>query len=393
MKKFVKNSNLNKRLQGSVAINPESFCCSEESTCCSDESSSCSDERSCCETSHKKENWIICYIKTSAGLIPQISTRLETSDKFGTAKTRLGIGRMNYKVDPGIYAIGNPSSLSQVLVTANYKLTFDVVRKSMDGSDAWILVLDTKGVNVWCAAGKGTFGTKELINRISKTNLKNIVSHRNIILPQLGATGVVAHEITKKTGFKVTYGPVRIEDLKEFMANGNKASKEMRKVKFSFKDRIVLTPIEFVNALKTSVKVFAILFLLNLFMKKQFGLVDLYAYIGSLMVGCVVVPALLSWIPGRAFAWKGFLIGLIWALVVNLINGWPQSVSYGDIKAIGYFLVLPSVSAYYAMNFTGSSTYTSLSGVSKEMKIAVPAILGLFVIGTILLVLNGFAII
>ena len=66
---------------------------------------------------------------------------------------------MNYKVDPGLYAIGNPNERSPVLVTANYKMSFDNLREALPGRDAWILVLDTRGINVWCAAGKGTFGT------------------------------------------------------------------------------------------------------------------------------------------------------------------------------------------------------------------------------------------
>jgi len=34
--------------------------------------------------------------------------------------------------------------------------------------------------------------------------------------------------------------------------------------------------------------------------------------------------------------------------------------------------LIPGVSAFLAMNFTGASTYTSLSGVKKEMRYAVP---------------------
>ena len=77
-------------------------------------------------------------------------------------KVRWGIGRMNYRVDPGLYSLGNPDALSPVLVSANYKMSFDRLRESLPGRNAWILVLDTDGVNVWCAAGKGTFGTEEL---------------------------------------------------------------------------------------------------------------------------------------------------------------------------------------------------------------------------------------
>jgi hypothetical protein len=41
-----------------------------------------------------------------------------------------------------------------------------------------------------------------------------------------------------------------------------------------------------------------------------------------------------------------------------------------------------------AMNFTGSSTYTSLSGVKKEMRIAVPVQISFAIFSLILLVLG-----
>lgn len=320
----------------------------------------------------------------------QVSTKLTKSDILGAWKVRWGINRMKYTVKPGLYYVGNADKNSPVFVTANYKLTFDMLRKELPGMDAWILVLDTKGINVWCAAGKGTFGTNELIKRIFMTELSKVVAHKSIILPQLGAPGVSAVEVQKITGFKVIYGPVRACDIKEFMNNGMKATKEMREVKFTFTDRLVLTPVELVGASKVALIVFGILFILNLLAKNPFGLVDFYGYLGALFAGCFLVPVLLPWIPGRAFAWKGWLLGILWAALVNVINGWPASPEYGIVRALAYMLILPAVSAFYAMNFTGSSTYTSLSGVLKEMKAAVPAIIASIALGIVLILLGTF---
>jgi len=297
---------------------------------------------------------------------------------------------MNYKVEPGLYSLGSPDENSPVLVTANYKLTFDSLRKELSGLDAWILVLDTKGINVWCAAGKGTFGTTELINRLLVVQLEKFVAHRTLILPQLGAPGVSAHEVTKLTGFKVVYGPVRAKDIKEFIQSGMKATPEMRKVKFSAYDRLVLTPIELVGTIKPSLMIFGVLFLLNLMGLGPFGLVDFYGYMGAVIIGCVLTPVLLPLIPGRAFAWKGWLLGFVWAVLVNVLNGWPDDPQYSLLRAIGYLLVFPAVSAYLALNFTGSSTYTSLSGVLKEMRIAIPVIIISIVIGCLLILINRF---
>jgi len=322
--------------------------------------------------------------------IIQTSAQLTFNDIVGSWKARWGINRMNFKVEPGLYSVGKPHSNSAVMVTANYKMSFDMLRSELKGIDAWILVLDTKGINVWCAAGKGTFGTRELLDRISIVQLEKVVSHRTVILPQLGAPGISAHEVLKLSGFKVLYGPVQAKDVKEFINSGMKSTPEMRTVRFSAYDRLVLTPVEVVGTLKQSLIIFGILFLLNLMGVGPFGFVDFYAYMGTVLVGCVLTPVLLPWIPGRAFAWKGWLLGFIWAVMVNVLNGWWGAPQYSLLRALGYLLILPSVSAFLAMNFTGCSTFTSASGVLKEMRIAVPAIIISIFMGIVLILVNSF---
>ena len=138
------------------------------------------------------------YIKgqvmAGAVSVPVIATEWSRKDYIDTLKVRWSVGRMNYKVEPGIYAVGSPGKDSHVFVSANYKLSFDHLRRSLDGLDAWILVIDTKGINVWCAAGKRNFSTKEVVRRIRIHHLEQVVDHQRIILPQLSATGIAAHE-------------------------------------------------------------------------------------------------------------------------------------------------------------------------------------------------------
>ena len=348
---------------------------------------SCGSDKNCC--SQKVESpssidagFVPGELATSAGHAVQVSTLLTSKDILGSWKARWGINRMDYKIDPGLYCVGNPVNTSPVFVTANYKMSFDSLRKELAGLDAWILVLDTKGINVWCAAGKGTFGTKELIERIIQTGLSKLVSSRTVILPQLGAPGIAAHEVQKSTGFKVVYGPVRAEDIKAFLSAGMKATGEMRTVKFTFIDRLVLTPIEIVSAIKPSIILFGILFILNSIGFGQFGFTDLYAYIGAVLAGCFIAPVLLPWIPGRSFAFKGWLVGLLWVASVIAINDL-------SLRTLSYMLVLPAVSAYGALNFTGCSTYTSPTGVNREMKTAIPLMIISAGLGIVLLLADS----
>lgn len=309
-----------------------------------------------------------------------VGSRLTRQDHLGTFKTRWGIHRMNYTVDPGVYALGSPTSESDVFVTANYKLSFDKLRSALAGISAWILVLDTKGINVWCAAGKRTFSTAELVRKISVTRLSEVVSHWKLIVPQLGAPGIAAHEIKKQTGFKVVYGPVRATDIPAFIASGNQATPAMRQKDFSLTERIVLIPMELIPALKYLAIIFPALilsggffgtgtFLQNALTNSLFGMTMLS---GGLAAGAIITPAALPWLPGKSFSFKGMAAGLAISIIIccAFILFSIQLPPAGSV--ISMILLSTSLSSFLGMNFTGASTYTSPSGVMKEMKIAVP---------------------
>ena len=327
-----------------------------------------------------KQPFVIGSIQTSVGPVPQVSSCLVWADRLGTYKARWGIGRMCYTIEPGLYALGKPDEQSPVLVTANYKMSFDKLREALPGRDMWILVLDTKGINVWCASGKGTFGTMELVGRIKSSGLSQIVSHRELILPQLSGPGVAAHHVKKLSGFKVIYGPIRATDLLTFLDHGLKATPEMRLKTFTTWERMELIPMELIGALKVGIIVIPILFLLSYVGKSGEGWMNALSHgyfsalslLTAILAGAVLTPLFLPWLPGRAFSIKGLSLGFLFTaiLMVFFWNDWITGASRLEILA--WFFLIPAVSAYLAMNFTGASTYTSLSGVKKEMHWALP---------------------
>ena len=324
------------------------------------------------------------YDESSVNSVKTISTTLGIGDVLGAWRARWGLGRMSYSVDPGLYAVGKPGSNSPVFVSANYKLTFDTLRKNLDGLDCWLLILDTKGVNVWCAAGKGTFGTDELVSRIESSELSKYVLHNRLVLPQLGAAGVSAHEVKKRSGYDVSYGPVRASDIKEYISAGYNATKEMRTVNFTLWDRLVLAPMELMPALKYSLPVFGVMLAANIFAAKPFGKTDAIANVGAILSGTVLTPAMLPYIPGKAFSTKGWLIGLG---VTAGILGLSGKIARGNLLlSAGHLLLFHAISSYLAMNFTGASTFTSPSGVKKEMEKALPFIVGAAALGAALMV-------
>jgi hypothetical protein len=337
----------------------------------------------------RNQSFVTGSIDTPAGKVPQVSSQLVWADRFGSYKARWGIGRMHYTLEPGLYGLGSPNGESPVLVTANYKMTFDRLRSALPERDVWILVLDTKGINVWCAAGKGTFGTAELANRIAGSSLDRIVSHRELVLPQLAGPGIAAHEVKKLSGFKVVYGPIKAEDLPAFLDDGMKASPEMRMKTFTTWERAVLIPIELVSALKAAFVILLILFLLSgLLGQESFwanilhhGLFALPAILTAIMAGAVLTPLLLPWLPGRPFSLKGLYPGVLGALALGL-SRWGDLATWASrIDMMAWFFLVPAATTYLSMNFTGASTYTSLSGVKKEMRWALPFQIAAGVVG------------
>ncbi len=331
-------------------------------------------------------HYVASFVEVNKRDLPLIRTELSLKDNIGTLFTRLGLNREDYKVSPGLYGVGNPKKDSDVIVTANYKLTFDAVRRALKGCNVWLIVLDTCGINVWCAAGKGTFSTAEIVDQLKKSNLSEIVNHRMLIVPQLGATGVSAHMVKKQTGFKVVYGPVRADDLPSFLLS-HKCDEAMRRVTFSLKERFELVPVEFYLFSKKIWWIFPIIFLISgvgpWFFSPAIawsrGLVGSIGVIAAGFTGAMVVPLFLPWIPGRAFFGKGGVGGLFCFLILWFVFGQSLHIS----EQIGLGLTVIAISSYLSMNFTGSTPFTSPSGVEKEMKIAIPIQVAFVVVGLI----------
>jgi acetyl-CoA decarbonylase/synthase complex subunit gamma len=356
-----------------------------------------------------RKPWVERFAVKGTRTIPIVKTRLDSADRIGGIKARWDIGRMRYSVLPGLYAVGDPSPESPVFVTANYKMSFDALRSSLAGiavgtasagsnaeigvakesiaagsggetgvadrgiaaggiaagSGGWILVLDTKGINVWCAAGKGTFGTAELVSRIAKVKLASVVTHRRLILPQLGAPGVAAHEVAKASGFRVTWGPVRAADIPAWWAVGQKKDEAMSEAVFDLRERLAVAPVEIAHAWPIVPAALALAFLFGLpldaaWISRSFPLAVIF--LGTIPVGTLLFPAILPWLPSRAFVVKGAILGAAWAALASLAFGLSLPVVAGSI------LVAAPVVAFLAMNFTGASTYTCQPGALLEVE-------------------------
>jgi ubiquinone/menaquinone biosynthesis C-methylase UbiE len=251
------------------------------------------------------------------------------------------------KVRTGLYAIGNPTSDSPVLVTGNFDLTVRRLVKAIDGqTDAWVLVADSAGINVWCAAGGGYFTAEKVIAAVKSSHLEKIVRHHALILPQLCANGVDGWRIRKETGWGVHWGPVKARDLPAYLAAKRKKTDAMRWVRFPLKDRLEMVTV--------TLGFYGLLILLPvlIFWRHMFWPIAL-SLVGLSYFYAIVHP----WLPGRDGLYKSIPLAFIAlsGLVIYTMLWHP----------------LPTVNLFHwTVGLTGLSVFTGaeLQGMSPLMR-------------------------
>jgi NAD-dependent dihydropyrimidine dehydrogenase PreA subunit len=138
----------------------------------------------------------------------------------------------------GLFPVGKPDASSPVLVTVNFTLTVKRVRHALAKNNSWLLVVNSKGINVWCAATGGIFTESHIIDAIKISHLSENVSHHEVILPPLSAPGVDREAIKKQTGFSCKFGPIYARDIPAYLNAGQKRSDGMCRFNFGLRHRL-----------------------------------------------------------------------------------------------------------------------------------------------------------
>ncbi|KKL85002.1 hypothetical protein LCGC14_1959090 [marine sediment metagenome] len=113
----------------------------------------------------------------------------------------------------GLVAVGEPGRDAAVFVSGNYFHSVRQVLKCLRGLDCYLLVVDSAGINVWCAAGAGDFTEHKIADAVNTYALSEAVDHRDLILPQLSAVGIDKSKLLAECGFRVLWGPADCRDL------------------------------------------------------------------------------------------------------------------------------------------------------------------------------------
>jgi NAD-dependent dihydropyrimidine dehydrogenase PreA subunit len=138
----------------------------------------------------------------------------------------------------GLVKVGSPGRDAPVLLTGNFRLTVERVLRALDGIDAYLLIANSRGINVWCAAAGGHLTNHDVVSVLKTSGIENLVDHRQVILPQLAATGIEGTIIHLKTGWKVVWGPVYATSIPQFLRGGLLKTPQMRTVRFAWSQRL-----------------------------------------------------------------------------------------------------------------------------------------------------------
>ena len=218
----------------------------------------------------------------------------------------------------GLLRTGNPDRKSPVLVTCNFYLTVRRLLRKLGDLDTWVLIADSKGVNVWCAAGAEEFSTRSVVSVVKTSAVADLVDHRVLIVPPLGAAGIQAKEVKKQTGWSVHWGPARLDDIPAFLRGGQRRTEKMKRVTYTWRERLdtgigALFPFFFIGGIG--------------FLVFARGLLSNYLVIGGAAFFFFMLTC--PWLPGKRGLAKVALLEIILgiALIVSEVIQVPGNYS------------------------------------------------------------------
>lgn len=246
-----------------------------------------------------------------------------------------------YPTKPRLIRIGNPNRKSPVLVTANYDLTVRRVCRALLGTDCYLLVAPTGGIDVWCAAGGGRFTVDSIISILKTSQIARLVDHRRLILPELCANGINMFEVKRRTGWTAVFGPVEARDIPEYIASRKRTEKMIR---------VTFTPLE---RLEMGVAMWGSLSLrYSIFPFLAFGLGGAGMFVASLAIISAVISLACFSLPGKTFVQKAAAFGLPLLLILAGIEWWltggfsSLTLQMATIILFGTYLVGASFASY-----------------------------------------------
>jgi hypothetical protein len=305
--------------------------------------------------------------------VATVATGWTLGDRLANVASTLTLFSTFFRFAPGLYRLGEPGPDSPLLVTANFTLTFNLVRRALHGRDAYLLVIDTRGINVWCAAGGKKFSTREVALSHRAFRLAEVPHRLPFLLPQLAATGVSKYQLRDDFGLEAAFGPVYIRDFPAYADAGYRKAEAMRVVDWGLAKRLEVTwSFALMNAAAVALP-------LAVFHTLYSPLA--VAAVAAISLG---VGALFPWLPTRLYAIKGLAAAALVAIPV-IIYKWLGGAGAFGLAQWGIFLAFAGI--LLGLEFSGNTSVSSPSQVRQEFKPGLVALASLLVAFIVLLVI------
>jgi hypothetical protein len=267
-----------------------------------------------------------------------------------------------FRIKPGLYYIGEANGKPPIFVTSNNYLTVFLLARRLRNNNIRLLIIDTKGINVWCSAGEGQFSAKEIIGKATECGLLKEKSTINIILPKFSLAGVKLEDL-RKHDISPIIGPLYAKDVPSFLRQDKLKNQIDDRVNFGLQSRAF-------TALPTAVQFFY--YFLGVYVI-TLGYVP--ADIIWIATGLAFIyPLLFSWLPGKLFSVKGLSL----ALFVSVVSIFSNYSSVEEQLSLIIFIFATSL--FIALSYTGNSAVSNYTSVRKETARFLPVIVILYVL-------------
>ena len=295
--------------------------------------------------------------------------------------------KRTYVLEPGLYYSGEKYDPdSPLLVTSNYFLSVFLILYNIKKFNVRLLIIDTDGINVWCAAGKGQFSHDKILKsveiyKIKLNSSKDKKEKLKMILPKFCLSGVNIN-ILKKSGIKPIIGPLYAKDLPNYLKNPPYKNRNDDRVHFNLKSRTFTWLPGFIQFLFYSTGVYFILWILGVFL----GFTAPLGIIYITVIIATAYPLLFPWIPGKKFAVKGISLGLLVSLGLIIFTSFA-GLSWIDLITAVIFTLATGI--FMGLSYTGNSAVSNYSRVRKETAQFLPLNVLLYVICFIIFIVQG----
>jgi NAD-dependent dihydropyrimidine dehydrogenase PreA subunit len=288
---------------------------------------------------------------------------LRSAIDFLSDVIQTGLRLLPFPVKTGLIRVGQPDRQSPVLVTCNFGLSVRRVLRALRGLDIYLLVANSRGINVWCAASGGLLTSNDVISVVKTSGIGNLVEHRRLVLPQLSATGVERSVVEEKTGWRVVFGPVYAQDIPAYLGNHYKKTERMRTVRFDLFERL-----EMAAMWATPISVIPLIPLLIWW--RHLALPFVAIVWGIALAAFVGFPWLPSWLVGVRSGqdlpgWTKYIVVFdprsqkilaVWAAAVAALVAYGLLVAdWGWVTILGWILASLAVALLISLDLTGST--------------------------------------